>query len=216
MYLESTYFSYSGEFFEQQEGAAIGSPVSAAMANLYMEFFKELALRTAATKPRLWKRYVVDMCCTVEELLTHLNNVRPSIKFTAEVEKDGRLPFLDTLLQRRDDGSLDVSVYREPMHTNRYLDLHSHHPPQFKRGLVKCLFDRARTITTGHNKLLKEEHHLTSVLRQNRYPSVFICISSNPPPPPSLPTRHGDNSDTTTGRRAQTHTGDAPLHRRGQ
>ena len=70
------------------------------------------------------------MCCTVEELLTHLNNVRPSIKFTAEVEKDGRLPFLDTLLQRRDDGSLDVSVYRKPMHTNRYLDLHSHHPPR--------------------------------------------------------------------------------------
>ena len=30
----------------------------------------------------------------MEELLIHLNNVRPSIRFTVEVEKDGRPPFL--------------------------------------------------------------------------------------------------------------------------
>ena len=188
MCLKSTYFSYGGDFFEQREGAAMGSPVSAVVADLYMEFFEELALRTAPTKPRLWKRYVDDTCCivkkgTVEELLTHLNSVRPSIRFTVEVEKDGRLPFLDTLLQRRDDGSLDVTVYRKPTHTDRYLDFHSHHPPQVKRGLVKCLFDRARTITTGQNNLRKEEHHLTRVLRQNGYPSTFIRSSAKPPRP---------------------------------
>ena len=102
MCLKSTYFSYGGDFFEQREGAAMGSPVSAVVADLYMDFFEELALRTAPTKPRLWKRYVDDTCCivkkgTVEELLTHLNSVRPSIRFTVEVEKDGRLHFLDDM-----------------------------------------------------------------------------------------------------------------------
>ena len=85
------------------------------------------------------------------------------------------------LLQRMDDGSLDVTVYRKLIHTDRYLDLHSHHPPQVRRVLVKCLFNRAQTITTGQNNLQKEEHHLTSVVRQNRYPSVFIRSSSKPP-----------------------------------
>ena len=47
MCLKSMYFSYRGEFFEQQEGAAMGSPISAVVADLYMEFFEELALRTA-------------------------------------------------------------------------------------------------------------------------------------------------------------------------
>ena len=58
----------------------MGSPVSAAVANLYMEFFEELALSTAPVKPHLWKRYVGDTCCflkkgTEKGLLSHLNSV---------------------------------------------------------------------------------------------------------------------------------------------
>ena len=34
MCLRSTYFSYGGEFYEQREGAAMGSPVSSVVANL--------------------------------------------------------------------------------------------------------------------------------------------------------------------------------------
>ena len=42
MCLRSTYFSYGGDFYQQKHGAAMGSPVSAVVANLYMEFFEEL------------------------------------------------------------------------------------------------------------------------------------------------------------------------------
>ena len=84
---------------------------------------------------------------------------------------DGQ-PFFNTLLQRRDAGSLDVTVYRKPMHTGRYLDFHSHYSPQV---------NRARTITTGQSNVQKEEHHLARVLRQNEYLSAFIHSSSKPP-----------------------------------
>ena len=49
--LRSTYFSYGGDVYEQREGAAMGSPVSAVVANPYMEFFEELVLRSASAKP---------------------------------------------------------------------------------------------------------------------------------------------------------------------
>ena len=129
----------------------MGSPISAVVANLYTEYFEELVLRYAPAKSRLWKRYVDDTCCivkrgTVEGLLDYLNSVRPSIRFTVEVEKDGGLPFLDTLLQMREDDGLDVTVYRKPTHTDQYLDFHSHHPSHVKRGLVKCLYDRASSV----------------------------------------------------------------------
>ena len=119
MCLRSTYFSFGGNLYEQKEGAAMGSPVSAVVANLYMKFFEELALETAPTRPRLWKRYVDDTFCilrkgSTEELLHHLNGVRLTIKFTVEQEEDGALPFLNTLLRRRRDGSLDVSVIGSP------------------------------------------------------------------------------------------------------
>ena len=53
-----------------------------------------------------------------------------------EVEKDGALPFLDTLLRRKEDGSLDITVYRKPTHTDRYLNFQSHHLRRVKRGLI--------------------------------------------------------------------------------
>ena len=172
----------------------MGSPVSAVVANLYMEFFEELALGSAPVKPRLWKRYVDDTCCIVkrgmaEELLDHLNSVRPSIQFTLELEREGSLPFLDTLLRRREDGTLDISVYRKPTHTDRYLHFRSHHPTHVRRGLVRCLFNRARSITTSPDSLQKEEGHLASVLKCNGFPSAFIRASSTPPTQPAEDTR---------------------------
>ena len=100
----------------------LGSPVSAVVANLYMEHFERIALDTAMVKPMIWKRYVDDTLCIVrkgevENLLDHLNSVRPSIQFTVEVE-DGLLPFLDTLIKRKSDGSLDITVYRKNTHTD--------------------------------------------------------------------------------------------------
>ena len=135
--LRSMYFRFQGTYYEQVEGAAMGSPVSAVVANLYMEHFERIALDTAKVRPRLWKRYVDDTCCIVktggvDELLTHLNSVRPSIQFTVEVEKKGCLPFLDTLLTRSTNGALEISVYRKPTHTDRYLNFNSHHPTHSK------------------------------------------------------------------------------------
>ena len=45
--LRSTYLQYNGSIYKQQEGAAMGSPVSAVTPNLYMEAFEEQAIESA-------------------------------------------------------------------------------------------------------------------------------------------------------------------------
>ena len=68
-------------FYKRTEGAAMGSPVSAAVANLYMQFFDEMAISSAPMKPKLWKRYVDDVFCIIKRggensFLLHLNSLR--------------------------------------------------------------------------------------------------------------------------------------------
>ena len=63
--LSVTYFYIDGQMYEQREGVGMGSPMSAVVADLYMDHFKQLALESAPSRPRLWKRYVDDTCYIV-------------------------------------------------------------------------------------------------------------------------------------------------------
>ena len=63
----------------------MGSPVSAVIANLYMESFEEQAITASSYVPRIWKRYVDDTFTildrkNVDDFLQHLNNQQPSIR----------------------------------------------------------------------------------------------------------------------------------------
>ena len=49
--LKNTYFSFQGQYYDQVQGVAMGSPVSLIVANLYMENFETKAVRTDTHPP---------------------------------------------------------------------------------------------------------------------------------------------------------------------
>ena len=49
--LHNTHFSFQNKFYEQVEGAAMGSLVSTIVASLYMEHFEGEALRSVSQPP---------------------------------------------------------------------------------------------------------------------------------------------------------------------
>ena len=76
----------------------------------------------------------------VERFLSYLKSLHPTITFTVELEVDGKLPFLDTLLHHKYNGSLEVSIHRNPTHTNCFLSFSSHHTHHVKEDMVSCSF----------------------------------------------------------------------------
>ena len=142
----------------------MGSPVSAVIY-LYMESFEEQAITTRSYELRIWKRYVDDTFTVldrenVDDFLQHLNNQQPSIRFTMETEKDNKLAFLDSADLREPDGRLAISVYRKPTHTDQYLAFDSHHPHSVKRGIVKCLYERAKRLVPKPSVISEEKKHV--------------------------------------------------------
>ena len=168
--LGSTYFQYNGSIYEQKDGAAVGSPVSAVIASIFMEEFEEQAIRNATCKPKIWNRYVEDTCKVLDRhhfdgFLQFLNSQHPIIRYAMEIEKDNTIPFLDTTVTMDSDSLLTITVYRKPTHTDQYLAYDSHQPQSVKLGIVKCLYDRVkppqknrqlslRKRNTGHQYLL--------------------------------------------------------------
>lgn len=65
--LNTTYFVLNGNFYQQNHGAVMGSPVSPLDANIYMEDFEARALSTAPTNPQASSpdRYCLSQNCFV-------------------------------------------------------------------------------------------------------------------------------------------------------
>jgi hypothetical protein len=178
--LTSTYFQFQGEFYEQTSGAAMGSPISPIIANIFMEHFENEVLKNAPLKPSTWFRYVDDTFViwshgreTLPQFLDFLNSQHRNIQFTMEIEQNNQLPFLDVLVKKNEDGTLGHRVYRKPTHTDRYLHATSHHHPTQKNSVISSLIYRALTISEP-TSLNEELEHLNQVLTKNGYKSKDI------------------------------------------
>ena len=177
--LSSTSFCFRSQHYELTDGLAMGSPLSPAVANIFMTALEEKALATFPNAPTIWFRFVDDIFSIVEKkevkaLLQHLNAQHPSIKFTFEHEEEGKLPFMDVSVHRCDEGSLKTSIYRKPTHTGAYLNYDSNHPASAKHSVITSLMGRVKNITLGDNEKRREEKRVKEDLHANGYPLTTI------------------------------------------
>ncbi|XP_043257984.1 uncharacterized protein LOC122400526 [Colletes gigas] len=178
--LTSTYFTYQGEFYRQEIGAAMGSPISPVVADIFMEHLEKTILENAPAKPTAWFRYVDDTFViwrhgreALNSFHNFINLIHPSIKFTVEIEKNQQIPFLDVLVNRKHNGTLGHKVYRKPTHTDRYLQASSHHHPSQKVSVISSLITRAVSISEP-SSLQQELTNVKTALIKNGYTTPQI------------------------------------------
>ena len=177
--LNCTYFKYDGQFYKQIHGAAMGSPLSPIICNLYMEKLEQDALSTIEVKPKFYKRYVDDIFQIVKKsmvdiTLKHFDDQDDYINFTVEKEVDRSLAFLDTLVKADSEGNISLTVYRKDTHTDQYLNYNSEHPLEHKMSVVYTLLHRAETIVTREDDKNIEKDKIRKALHRCGYPDWTI------------------------------------------
>ena len=149
------------------------------VANLCMEEIEELAFNQTDTPPKKWLSFVDYVFSIIKKhAITNfhnlLNSIDPHINFTIEREQNGQLSFLDTMVTRN-NGSLNVNVYRKPTHTDRYLDYNSHHDKQHKiTSTARTLLHRAAHLPNTNEGKRQEKDRVFDALRSNGYPKIFL------------------------------------------
>ena len=181
--LNNSYFKFNGSHYHQVSGCAMGSPVSAVIAEIVMQEIEIIAINTSPVPIRWWRRYVDDSnsCLQkqdIDKFYSHLNSINHNIQFTIEMPSSTKcgqqIPFLDTMLTIDNHRHVKIDVYRKSTHTNKYLSFSSHNPNQSKRAVVKSLLDRAKSIPSTISGQRNEQERVVKDLALNGYSSKFI------------------------------------------
>ena len=75
---------------------------------------------------------------------------------------DGSIPFLDTIVKPEADGTLSITVYRRPTHTDHHLSA--------KFSVIHTLCHRDTTVCSKPEMLQQEMDHLRKALTKCKYP----------------------------------------------
>ena len=177
---QGTPFTFNGKMYVQVDGVMMGSPLGALFANIFMCELENTIIPSLGNKIHNWTRYVDDTFAfikpnTENEIKNMLNSFHENIKFTYEHEQNNTISFLDVLITRLDNGTMETSVFRKPTHTDVYLNWNADAPKNWKVATVKSLVKRAFIISSTSNALDKELLHIKNVFtKYNNYPENII------------------------------------------
>ena len=73
---------------------------------------------------------------TLKEFIKALESPWDTVKFTYDIEKDGKITFLDMVI-KRSNGTISYEFFQKATHSGTYLDYNSHCPIIIKINIIK-------------------------------------------------------------------------------
>lgn len=176
--MNQNFFTFRGKFYRQTFGLSMGSKLSPLLADVFMSDFENKAQKHKLF-PRVWWRYVDDVFAPVKEryldqTLTMLNSQHETIKFTVEKEQDGKLPFLDLMISRKDDNTLSFGIFRKPTSTDRYITSDSSHSGAQKQAAFHSMAHRLYNVPMDNEEFEEERARIYNAAEVNGYERKFV------------------------------------------
>lgn len=167
---ENRFFEYEGKIYTQLKGMPMGSALSPILADIVLEELLDKCLDNLENKPRLLTKYVDDLFCVIrkddtQKTLETLNKFHKHIKFTVETEKEGKLPYLDSIAVIINN-KIKIDWYQKPTASGRIINFHSKHP----RNMI---------INTANNFVRRVLSTSDPVFHQNNKKKILEILNKN-------------------------------------
>lgn len=175
--IENAYCCFNGVFYKQTFGTPMGSPLSGVIADLVMEKLENDVLKKLDFRYIFYFRYVDDIIIcihknNVNKLLNTFNGYNENLQFTIEIENNGQISFLDTLLIREND-SIITNWHHKDTFSGKYLNFNSNASIKDKISIIYGLVDRA--IKLSDIKFYTDNlNFIYNILIENDYPQNFL------------------------------------------
>ena len=122
--------------YKQNDGLAMGSPLSPLLAEIYMSHFEDMILNRENKFfecIKFWKHYVDDILVVwsgserqINLFNNYLNSIYPKIQFTTEIGNKS-IPFLDLQISIINN-HFEYQIYRKPSFTDTIIPYSSYDP----------------------------------------------------------------------------------------
>lgn len=175
---ESSYFKFNGNFYKQLDGTAMGNPTSPVLANIVMNHLIMKSMEKLNSVIHFIYIYVDDLILAapknkIDIILSNFNSFNTKLRFTAEIEVDGRIPFLDVCLIRTDEGKISTDWYVKPTASGRVLNFLSTHNIQHKKNIILNMLHKINLLSAVEYRK-NNIQRMIKILTDNNYPKFFI------------------------------------------
>ena len=157
----------------------MGAPSSGLITELFLQHTENTHLARLSQKHKIinYFRYVDDILLIfdsnhtyIQAILMDFNTLHLNLKFTAEIERDNIINYLDVSIQKTPN-NLKTSIYRKPTFTDTIISYNSNHPTEHKYAAVKFLFNRLNAYNLQEQEYKQELSVIKNNLN-NSYPNT--------------------------------------------
>lgn len=158
----------------------MGNPLSPTIADIVLDNLLDdalMELNNKNIKIKYISKYVDDIFAVInsddkDEILKTLNSHHPKLKFTMEMEIDGKIAYLDTRLQR-DSGKIIFDWYSKETASGRLMNYNANQPKNQILNTAQNLIERVLKISDErfHKTNIRK---LYEILINNSFPKNTI------------------------------------------